>query len=341
MRKLLLTLLLILHATLLIAKDYDCVIVGSSPVSLIEALYQEAAGKEVLILEGDSQCGGAWRAIDICGVAHVDMGCHHIGGNSALADFFSALGCKVISMSDPTQAYNPSNAPLGLYFPQGCYDLISTLEASVQRSSIDLKLNCRLENVFFNEEWALLDTSTGESHRTKKIYHTPASSFSIEGKQPFVRGSKYYHLYLLIADGGPIRCSYRTGFPGVSRIMNLTPFAGLTASGLQLFALQLHAEEDLKKSENFLKLLKSSGLVTLSARIIREDSYIYVQNFSSGLTGRLPKEQKIFFENLDTSHLCSTMQQNLHRYFIVSIVWLPIMPTYRVKWVSQIFYYST
>lgn len=313
MRKFLVLFLLTLQ-TQLIAKDYDCVVVGSSPVSLIEALYQATTGKEVLILEGDSQCGGAWRTIDICGVAHVDMGCHHIGGNSALADFFSALGCKVISLSDPTLDYNQSNAPLGLYFPQGCYDLISTLEASIERTSIDLRLGCKLENVSFNEEWALISTSTGESHRTKKIYHTAASSFSIEGKPPIVRGSKFYHLYLLIADGGSVRCSYRTGFSGASRIMNLTPFAGLTASGLQLIALQVHTEEDLRKSANFLHLLKSSGLVNQSAYVLREESYIYVQNFCSGLTARLPAEQKTFFEFLDTSHLCSSMQRHLSRW---------------------------
>lgn len=301
-------------AEALAATDYDCVFVGTSPVPLVEALCQSAAGKKVLVLERDSVCGGAWRTIDACGVAHVDMGCHHIGGNRALGEFLEKLGCKVVSMSKPETVYNPEDAPLGLYFSQGCYELISVLEARVRNSSIELQTGAALKNVTFEDEWAVLELSGGEFHRAKKIYHTVAASFSIEGKAPEERRSKFHHLYLLIADGGPIRCSYRGGFSGASRIMNLTSFAGLTTSNLQLFVLQVHNEEWFKKSADFIRTLKSSGLLEESGWLISEEAYTYEQAYCNGLTNHLPAEKKSFFEILDTSHFYSSMQRYLDRW---------------------------
>lgn len=316
MQKLFLSLFLFLH-TLLAAEDYDCVVIGSSPIPLFEALYQSATGKRVLLLEGDSQCGGAWRSIDMCGIAHVDLGCHHIGGNRELGDFLTSFGLKVVSMADPTMAYNAANAPMGLYFAEGCYELIKRLEEKIGRSSIELKKNCRLDNVSFSDGWAVIQTNTGESHRVKKIYHTAASLFSIEGKAPTSRKTKYCHLYLLIGDGGIVRFSYRGGFANVSRIMNLTPFVGLTASGLQLIVLQLPKEEDLQKSSTLLQTLKTSGLLQQSAMIIKEESYVYEQTYCSGLTSHLSADKKVFFESLDTSHLASSMQRHLVRWSTV------------------------
>ncbi len=306
--------LLLILPCLLFATDYDCVIVGTSPVSLLEALYQSADGKKVLILEKDAQCGGAWRSIDACGVAHVDMGCHHIGCSREVADFLKGLGCKIVSLSEPGMEYNPSNAPLGLYFSQGCYELISVLEKKIQNSSIELRVNCRLDNISFKDGWALIQSSSRQLDRAKRIYYTNASYFSINGNWVAARGTKYYHLYLLIADAGPVRCSYRGGFSKVSRLMNVTSFSGLTASGLQLFVLQVYSEDDLKKSAVFMESLKSSDLISKSARLIREEPYIYEQNYCTGHTTSLTPEQKAFFEHLDTSQLGNSIQRHLERW---------------------------
>ena len=79
--------------------DFDYVFVGSSPISLIEALYRSYTGARVLVLEADTTIGGSWKAIDICGVPSVDMGCHQIGQDPKLRNFLeNRLGCHLAPM---------------------------------------------------------------------------------------------------------------------------------------------------------------------------------------------------------------------------------------------------
>src|SRR5580658_9467362 len=78
--------------------DFDFAFVGSSPVLLFEALYKHHLGERIAIFEAASECGGAWKSIDICGVSHVDMGCHEIGSTPALNRFLEEYaGCSMIS----------------------------------------------------------------------------------------------------------------------------------------------------------------------------------------------------------------------------------------------------
>ena len=48
--------------------DYDVAVIGTSPTSMLEAIYHLSKGERVLILEADEKCGGAWKSIDICGI---------------------------------------------------------------------------------------------------------------------------------------------------------------------------------------------------------------------------------------------------------------------------------
>ncbi len=59
--------------------DFDYIVVGSSPFSLFEAIYKRCLGNRVLVVEQGAECGGAWKSITICGVPHVDLGCHEFG----------------------------------------------------------------------------------------------------------------------------------------------------------------------------------------------------------------------------------------------------------------------
>src|SRR5579872_5024169 len=82
--------------------DYDYVFVGTSPISVLEALYRSYLGSRVLLLESSSTMGGAWKAINICGVSNVDMGCHQIGSDSRLRRFLeNYVGCRFVSMNNP------------------------------------------------------------------------------------------------------------------------------------------------------------------------------------------------------------------------------------------------
>lgn len=55
---------------------YDDVVLGSSPVSMVEALYHARRGRRVLLVEQKSVLGGAWSMIDTLGLRRIENGCH-------------------------------------------------------------------------------------------------------------------------------------------------------------------------------------------------------------------------------------------------------------------------
>ena len=52
------------------------VIIGTSPISLFEAIYQHKIGNDVTILNKDDQIGGAWGTTYHGGVYNLEVGCH-------------------------------------------------------------------------------------------------------------------------------------------------------------------------------------------------------------------------------------------------------------------------
>src|SRR5690348_11005822 len=76
--------------------DFDVIVVGSSPIPLLEALYHYHSGKRVLILEEASACGGAWKSIEVCGMYPVDLGCHTLGNDKQMLHFLEEyIGCEM------------------------------------------------------------------------------------------------------------------------------------------------------------------------------------------------------------------------------------------------------
>ena len=66
--------------------DADTIVIGSSPISLMEALYLAQTGQKVLIVDNRSKPGGAWGEIDVHGQS-VEIGCH-IWDESSVAKRF-------------------------------------------------------------------------------------------------------------------------------------------------------------------------------------------------------------------------------------------------------------
>ena len=88
----------------------------------MEALYQAHTGKRVLILEQSGECGGAWKSISVCGIAHADLGCHQISTDPHLKQFMQDyMGCNMVSLDDPLGTLN-KGAPNGFYPSQGCHE---------------------------------------------------------------------------------------------------------------------------------------------------------------------------------------------------------------------------
>jgi hypothetical protein len=297
-------LFVILHALVLYAVDYDCVFVGSSPIPLLEALYQSRIGKKVLILEQASECGGAWKSIDICGIPHVDMGCHDLTWSDAvLTDFFeNYLGCKVVSLAQP-KGLRPATGPF--WFARGCYELMHNLLQMIAHSSIELRLNRRLDSISFDpcRDCVLLHVQ-GETLTTKKLFTTSLSSFSWN-TQRLLAPVKYYHLYLLIQDPTPTRfTSGHLGGGRASRIMNLTHSAELSDTGKQLIVIQTHSEQEFTQGQKFLDLLKMLQMVDSSAYLLRAEPYIYEATYGNWFSS-LNAQQRSYIEMLNTCSLAA------------------------------------
>ncbi len=55
---------------------YDSVIIGTSPVSILEALYRSEQGEKILLVDQASSIGGAWRTVNCFGLDGVETSPH-------------------------------------------------------------------------------------------------------------------------------------------------------------------------------------------------------------------------------------------------------------------------
>ena len=264
-------LLLILQLSLF-ATDFDCIVIGSSPFSLFEALYQSHSGKKVLILEEAAVCGGAWQSIHVCGIPHVDLGCHYIGSDMQLKAFLETYaGCKIVSMDHPMAPFDESE-PNGWYFSGGCFELIDHLLQLIHTTDIVLYTNCKAEVVSIGS--VVIVQTQHRSFSGKKLIVTPMSCIQWEQSPKEFKKSKFYHVYLLIQDPTPFRFTYREGsIHGVSRIMNQTPFLGLAGTGSQLISIQTYKEP--VEARIYLDALKGQNLLSPEAYLLKAESHVY------------------------------------------------------------------
>ncbi len=287
--------------------DYDCIFIGTSPISLFEALHQHYSGRSVLILDDAKEIGGAWKTIDICDVPHADVGCHHIGNDHKLQEFFERyVGCKLVQMDRPEEPFDASKpGGNGFYFSQGCFELMEALKAMLAQTTIHLELGKRVDAVAIDTANQCVVLTLGDTEiRSNKIFVPYYTSFAFRGESARSMKTNFYHLYLLIADPSPPAFSYQGyGGPLASRMMNLTHFAGLENSGRQLIIFQTQTEKGLRAAEEFLKDLKAKKLLSPSAYVLKEEPYIYEQ--WGHQHWQLSESQKEMIEVLDTSHLTS------------------------------------
>jgi hypothetical protein len=246
----------------LFAVDYDCIVVGSSPTSLFEALYQACLGQRVLVVEQAAECGGSWKSISVCGVPHADMGCHTFGASLEVKQFLETYaGCTMVSEGS---SFYPSH---------GCYELIHNLEQLLEKSGATLLLNSRLEAVRADEKNHIAEAAIeGQRVTASKIFVTSGADLGDGSKTPF------FHLYLLLADPTPQRFTYlHHPVDSACRAMNMTKFVGLEGSGRQLIAFQVLNESALSSSADFLAQLKQKQLVAPQASILQTETYTYEQ----------------------------------------------------------------
>lgn len=256
----------LLFQLLLSAADFDCILIGSSPATLFEALYQAHSGNKVLVLEASDRLGGAWKSIDICGITNADGGCHEIGNNPLIKEYLETyIGCKTVPMGH------------GFYFAGGCHELIEHMEHLLALANVDIRLETKAGDIFVHQAENIVSIQTNKgAFSTKKLIVTPMSQITFpQIKKPQnCNETNHYHVYLLVHDPTPPRFAYRNGGTlDASRIMNLTSFNGLAESPLQLIAIQTHSVP--KEAELYFNALKTQNLLGPDAYLVRTDSYIY------------------------------------------------------------------
>ncbi len=316
----LLTIVLFFHGFLAAFEaDFDVTLVGTGPVSMIEAVYHLDLGKRVLILEAEERCGGAWKSIDVCGIRNADLGCHQIGGDQVLKEFLEkCFGCTFVSLEQCGEKRGEGSLSLAnrYYFSGGCHEMISKVKAAIDARSNGVLLHRRLESIYVDQERNRIELSLGDvRYTTHKLIITPVSIFHVENttveNQEF-RKQLYPHLYILVEDSIPVRFTYFNAIlPNISRAMNLTPFLSMPQTGQQLIAIQTYVTDKPLDPQKFLEVFQSKGLLTPEAKLLASEEYTYSQRYANHAA--LLKLGGPMIEMLDTSSF-SGMQRYLARW---------------------------
>lgn len=72
-------------------RQFDVLVIGSSPILLIEAPYQRQQGRSVAVIEKRSQMGGAWYSRSLWNRGGVEVGCHYIDRTKRCYGFLAEL----------------------------------------------------------------------------------------------------------------------------------------------------------------------------------------------------------------------------------------------------------
>ena len=300
--------------------DFDVVVVGTSPFSLLEALYRFHLGDRVLILERSSQWGGAWQSLDVCGIPNADLGCHQIGHDPELRHFLEKwVGCKMVSLDSPE-----SQMGNGYYFSEGSFELIDHLKKLIEKTEIVSLFNHRLESVNIDPFQPMATVNTNlKQFTTSKIVVPIYSDIKIEN-HPFIplssqQGalSQFQHLYLLIEDPEPSRFTYYGSVgPEISRMMNLTNFVHLSNTGKQLIVFQYYGEETAETAHRFISYLQSQQFLSPTARLISVESHTYEQSYCNQELIEQTPNASALFDVLQTGHI-TNLSQYLSKWKVV------------------------
>jgi len=70
-----------------LARAYDTIFIGTSMISVLEAVYQSLCGKSVLMVDQQNEMGGAWVSLDLFGLHDVENAVHYLLPDPYASDF--------------------------------------------------------------------------------------------------------------------------------------------------------------------------------------------------------------------------------------------------------------
>jgi hypothetical protein len=317
-----------------IETDFDYIVVGSSPFSLFEALYKKCQGNRVLVVEQGAECGGAWKSITICGVPHVDLGCHEFGRDGRLVKFLEEYaGCNIV---DTTTALKKP-APNGEFYPsEGCYELIHNLQLLMDHFGVILLLNSKVESVFIDTHREIAEVRIGDMRYTSpKLVVTNNSEIILEN--PGVQNNPprphtYYHVGMLIEDPNPPRFTYKNlQVNGASRSTNYTSYSKeLQGTGKQLITVQVYGEQGMANAPLFLEELRKQGLIDQNAKLLEMENYIYKQvSLNQSAIHKLGPKAQAIFEIINTAHI-TNLANSIDKWKTAMKPWNEVMSSHQL-----------
>jgi hypothetical protein len=132
------------------AAVWDSIIVGSSPLLLIEAIYLGRTGRKVLVLEENGQLGGAWGRLETKEFPYLDIGCHYFDISKRAYEFLRfKIGLDLVPFRP-----QPQFAYRNILFPYDYRQVIRVarnLKTAYKRRS----LTPFVSNVFRDENYRL------------------------------------------------------------------------------------------------------------------------------------------------------------------------------------------
>ncbi len=193
---------------------YDSILIGTSPISILEAIYLRRSGKKVLLIDKSSSTGGAWGTLSIGNFSGIEYGCHIWDIDQPTYQFIEkilgvqlkklnpqpklikngralpydwkniSLNLKEIKKSikkkDYSRAWNAIKklriVPADYFYPPlGSIELINVLNELVQKESIDIQLNTSALSINQLDSEVIVQTSNDQEIKAKQLVLTSCS----------------------------------------------------------------------------------------------------------------------------------------------------------------------
>ncbi len=291
-------------------------LIGSSPMALMEAIWQSMRGRKVTVFEAKPYVGGAWAGTTVCGISGVDIGSHDQGFPKRFADFFQEkFGIRFQKMDYDPRPEEHSLAYLisDQFLPEGgCAKLSEKLAEVAKRCGVVIKTNCEVESLsIFDYHCELKCKGQDESVKVDQVIKTTCTALDVWQRGRLISKSipkKKNHVYLVVKDQGCPRAYILPRGSEYWRISNLTSLVKIDPSH-RLFVAELNeGDEDgsARKAQKIMTELKRKEFLSKEAELVRFEANTYTFKYME-LSEKVSPD---VFVELDSADITS-----LRRYF--------------------------
>ena len=220
---------------------FDIVVIGTSPLGILEALYHNYNGKKVLIIDKSNRIGGAWQSESFPKIYDVENAIHYLLPSDLAFKFLSNnLKLELVRIKGKKTVYHLArginiylsydgllsnllnlflnknysfgglkyflNKRQSLYFRKGAPSFIQRVTEMLNKTSIKVKLDQEINKIIFNNNVKLY-LKSGEEIVSKKIVCTNSSRLKNifkEGEKIFIKEKiqKRPSMHLVLEDHG-------------------------------------------------------------------------------------------------------------------------------------------